>query len=106
MFPHEVASSIGLELCEDNGQSLISHVLQSTQHTSTEEHLAVAQTVLTGFELKGCNKEFSCLPAIHEASWDGFGSKDHIPGECSICSLVRHICTNFIHSTSLKRIIV
>lgn len=52
VFPHEVSSGIGLELGEDNGQSLIPHVLQSTQHTSTEEHLAVTETVLAGFELK------------------------------------------------------
>ena len=53
MLSHEVASGIGLELCEDDGQSFVPQVLQSTQHTSTEEHLAVAQTVFTGLELKG-----------------------------------------------------
>lgn len=80
VFPHEVASCIGLELGEDDRQSLIPHVLQSTQHPGTEEHLAVTETILTGFKLKGGEKELCSLPAVHEAGWDGLGSKDHIPG--------------------------
>lgn len=53
VFSHEVSPGKGLELSEDNRQSLIPHFLQSTQHARTEEHLAVAKTILTGLKLKG-----------------------------------------------------
>lgn len=39
LFPHEVAAAEGLHLGEDLGKTLIPHVLQSTQHPCTEEHL-------------------------------------------------------------------
>ena len=79
VFPHEVSPSVGLELSEDDRQSLIPHFFQPTQHASTEEHLAVAEAVLAGLKLKGGEKELRSLPAVHEAGWDGLGSKDHIP---------------------------
>ena len=80
VFPHEESPGIGLELGEDDGESLVPHLFQSTQHPSTEEHLAVTEAVLTGLKLKGGEEELRSLPAVHEASWDGLGSKDHIPG--------------------------
>ena len=48
VLPHEESPGIGLELGEDDGQSLIPHVLEATQDASTEEHLAVTETVLAG----------------------------------------------------------
>ena len=80
VFPHEESPGVGLELGEDDGESLVSHVLQSTQHPGTEEHLAVTEAVLAGLKLKGGEKEFCSFPAVHEASWNRLGSKDHIPG--------------------------
>ena len=39
--PHHETTQEGLELGDDLGQSLVTQILQPTQHTSSEEHLAV-----------------------------------------------------------------
>lgn len=79
ILSHNVATSKGLELSEDFSQTFISHVLQATQNTGTEEDLAVSQAIFAGLESHAREKQLTSFSTIHETSWDGFGGKDCIP---------------------------
>lgn len=69
---------MGLEHGDDLGQTLVTHVLQHTQHTGLEEDLGGTQAVLGGVQLQGSQDLVRHLSAIHEALRDGVGSQDGV----------------------------
>ena len=48
---HHEATQEGLELGNDLGQSFITQILQTTQHTSSEKHLAVTKAIFIVLQL-------------------------------------------------------
>lgn len=79
LLPHQVPAAVGLQLGDDDPQSLVPHVLQAPQHASLEEDLAVTHAVLSVAQLHLADQQLSGLAAVEEASRDGLGSKDGVP---------------------------
>ncbi len=53
VLAHEVAPDVSLEVGEDLGQPLLPELLQTSQDSSPEEDLGVAQLVLVLVHLQG-----------------------------------------------------
>ena len=79
LLPHQVPSAVGLQLRDDDAQSLVPQVLQPSQNTSLEEDLAETHAVLGVAELHLLYKQVCGLAAVEEASRNSLGSKDGVP---------------------------
>merc|ERR1719494_556709 len=75
---HEMTFAVGLELRNDLGQTLITHVFQLSHNTGTEEDLGQTNSVFRGVQLKRFNQLLCSNLAVHESSWDGRGSQNLI----------------------------
>lgn len=81
LFPHQVPTDVGLEQRDDPGKTLVTQVLKCTEHTSTEEHLGVTQSVFIFTQLEGFKDLASHDLAVDESLGDGIGSQDGVSGE-------------------------
>lgn len=96
----QVTTDEGLEVGDDLGQTLVTHVLQHTQHTSPEEHLGVAQSVFILVQLQSIQDLLSDNLAINESLRDSVGGQDGVTGkdrkeaiiyQCFNRELLRHL---------------
>ncbi len=77
--PHQVTTDVSLEVGHDLGQTLVTHILKHTQHTSPEEDLGVTQTVVISIELQSGQNLLGNNLAIDKGTlWDGVGSQDGV----------------------------
>ena len=79
LLSHHVPSAVGLQLGDDDAQSLVPQVLQAPQHTSLEEDLAVTHAVLGVAELHLLYEQVCGLAAVEEARRNSLGSKNGVP---------------------------
>ena len=78
VLPVHVSTDMGLEHGDDLGQSLVTHLLQGTEHTGLEEDLAGAELVLGCLQLQGSKDVAGDLLAVDEAFGDGIGGTDGV----------------------------
>ena len=69
---------MGLQQRDDLGESLVTELLQVTQHSGLEEDLRVAQTVLVLVELQSQQNLLSGSLGLHETLGDSVGSQDGV----------------------------
>jgi len=74
----EVATDASLEVCHNLGQSLVSHVLQSAEHSSLEEDLGVTETVVVLVELQSNEDLLGDNLAVDETRRDHVRSQDRV----------------------------
>ena len=77
---HKVGTDVGLEERDDLGETLVTHVLELTEHTGAEEDFGVAETVLVGVQSQGAQHLLCDHLAVNEALGHGVGGQDGVSG--------------------------